>query len=105
MYLIELAPSGSSRRSIDSKKNKRLGTKVLQHAHALCRKPIRPRVWLGATAPAAARAVQKTRRDALPRRNVLNAVAGAQVSEDLSQKVVGRTLVCGVHFAMRVSEW
>jgi hypothetical protein len=35
----------------------------------------------------------------------LNAVAGAQVSEDLSQKVVGRTLVCGVHFAMRVSEW
>jgi hypothetical protein len=34
----------------------------------------------------------------------LNAAAGAQVNEDLSQKVVQRTLAYGVHFVMRVSE-
>jgi hypothetical protein len=52
VHLIELAPSGSGRRSIDSKKNNRLGAKVLQHMHALSRQTIRPRVWLGGAAAA-----------------------------------------------------
>ena len=52
MHLIELAPSGSGRRSIDSKNINMLGAKVLQHAHALCRQTIRPRVWLGGAAAA-----------------------------------------------------